>query len=212
MWRVLLRFGDEVVAVVPAGAEDFTSEHQEQLSAMRFVDGTLRFRDPRWLATYLGRGEEKAVFCVCDHDRHVFAVELIDERSYQRGRFVTGTYFLERRVAGLAGMPFDPTTGEFGLRFTGLIKVREFAYGYEWSRFRWRADRRSVLDHVITAVLRLLLGGQFSGYQQRYRDVHERNVLFEIKPWRSRGVPVLMRDAAGKLRMVRVRLAPVDVR
>lgn len=69
-----------------------------------------------------------------------------------------------------------------------------------------------MLDHVITAVLRLLLSGQFRGYQQHYRDVHERNVLFEIKPWRSRGVPVLMRDATGKLRMVRIRLAPIDLR
>lgn len=37
----------------------------------------LTFHDPRWRVTYLGRGEEKAVFCVCDHAQRVFAVELM---------------------------------------------------------------------------------------------------------------------------------------
>lgn len=209
---MLLRFGDEVVDVTPADAEAFTAAHDEQFFAASFVDGSLMFRDPRWRANYLGRGEEKAVFCVCDHNRRVFAIELIDERSYARGRFVTGAYFLERRIPGLAGIPFNPAASEFGLRLTGLVKIREFAYGYEWSRFRWRPDRRGLLDHVITTVLRLLLSGKFRDYQLRYRDVHERNVLFEVRPWRSRGVPMLMRDAAGKLRLVRVRLAPIDLR
>lgn len=209
---MLLRFGDEVIDVTPAAVDDFTAVHDEQLLAANLVDGKLVFRDPRWHAAYLGRGEEKAVFRVCDHNRRVFAIELIDERSYARGRFVTGTYFLERRIPGLTGVPFDPAAGEFGLRLTGLVKVREFAHGYEWSRFRWRPDRYSILDHVLTGVLRLLLGGQFRGYQGRYRDVHERNVLLEVRPWRSRGVPMLMRDAAGKLRLVRVGLAPIDLR
>ena len=105
---------------------------------------------------------------------------MIDERTYLNGRFVTGTYFLERRVAGLTGVDFD-RRALIGLRFTGLVKVREFVDGYEWARFQWRPDRRSWLDRPLTAFLQLVLGARYDAYQRRYRDVHERNVLFEVR-------------------------------
>jgi hypothetical protein len=84
-----------------------------------------------------------------------------------------------------------------GLRFTGLVKVREFACGYEWARFQWRPDRTGWVDHLLTGFLRLCLTGRFHDYVRRFRDVHERNVVFEVRSWMRRGVPVLARDAAG---------------
>jgi hypothetical protein len=81
-----------------------------------------------------------------------------------------------------------------------------------WARFQWRRDRRSWLDRPLTAVLRIVLGGRYEAYQRRYRDVHERNVLFEVRPLRGSGVPGLARDAAGRVRLVRVGLQPVDLR
>jgi len=66
----------------------------------------------------------------------------------------------------------------------------------------------------LTQWLRPFLSGRFDHYRRHYRDVHERNVLFEVRPWRGRGrgVPVPVRDPAGRLRLVRVGLQPVDVR
>ncbi|HEX6686644.1 MAG TPA: hypothetical protein VF062_27980 [Candidatus Limnocylindrales bacterium] len=206
-----LRFGDTVVDALPAAAADFGPHHDEQLRAARFAAGELSFPDRRWLCRYLGKGEEKAAYVVCDHNRRVFAVELIDENGYLNGRFAGGTYFFQRRLPNLTGVAFD-AEALAGLRFTGLVKVREFAHGYEWARFQWRHDRTGWADHLLTAWLRAFLGGRFAGYTRRFRDVHERNVVFEVRGWRRRGVPVLARDAAGRVRLVRVRLRPIDVR
>jgi hypothetical protein len=208
---VIVDMGGSVVELFKAGAADFTEWHDHQFAEMRFADRLLHFPDPRWRCVYLGKGEEKAAFCVSDHQQRVFVVEVIDERTYLNGRFATGTYFFERRVAGLSGVDFD-SRALIGLRFTGLIKIREFVDGYEWARFQWRPDRRSRLDRPLTAVLHLILGARYDAYQRRYRDVHERNVLFEIRNLHTSGVPMLARDAAGRVRLVRVGLQPVDVR
>ncbi len=48
--------------------------------------------------------------------------------------------------------------------------------------------------------------------KKRYRDVHGRNVLFELRPGRAPGVPGVVIDAAGRARAVRTGLQPVDVR
>ncbi|GAA2371250.1 hypothetical protein [Dactylosporangium salmoneum] len=208
---MIVSFGGERIEVSKATQADFTEHHARQLDAMTYADRSLRFTDPAWRCGYLGKGEEKAAFCVCDHRRRIFVLEVIDERTYLNGRFVGGAYFLQRRVPGLTGVDFN-AEALIGLRFTGLVKVREFVDGHEWARFQWRADRRSRLDVVLTAWLRLFLSGRFEHYQRHYRDVHERNVLFEIRSWRGRGVPVLARDQAGRIRLVRVALQPVDVR
>ncbi|GAA3215996.1 hypothetical protein ACFO1B_14965 [Dactylosporangium siamense] len=208
---MLIDMGGTLVEVSKAVAADFTPWHEEQLAAMTYADRLLHFPDPRWRCAYLGKGEEKAAFRVCDHRQRVFVVEVIDERTYLNGRFVTGTYFLERRVVGLSGVAFD-RRALIGLRFTGLVKVREFVDGYEWARFQWRPDRPTWLDHPMTAFLRLVYGGRFDTYRRRYRDVHERNVLFEVRGPRQPGVPVLARDAAGRVRLARVGLQPIDLR
>ena len=208
---VIVDVGGAALEVSKAGAADFTDWHDQQFAAMTFADGRLHFPDPRWRCGYLGKGEEKASFCVCDHRQRIFVVEVIDERTYLNGRFVTGTYFFERRVTGVSGVDFD-RRALIGLRFTGLIKIREFVDGYEWARFQWRPDRRSWLDRPLTAVLHLVLGGRYEAYRRRYRDVHERNVLFEVRTFNRSGFPVLARDAAGRVRPVRIGLQPVDLR
>ena len=140
----------------------------------------------------------------------VTALELIDERGYLGGRLVDGTYFAELRVPGVRTGTADP--GSFALRFSGLVKVREFVHGYEWSRFRFDPRRPSPVDRLITAWLRLFLTPAMDRYRARYGDVHERNVLFEIRHHREPGVLVLARDATGKLRLLHVGLRPVDLR
>jgi hypothetical protein len=212
MNRFSLRFNDELLEVQLARAEDFTDSHEACLLAAVYRDGVLSLPDPARRTELLGRGEEKAVYRVCDSERRVFAVELIDERTYLNGRYVTGAYFRELRVPGVTGVAFAAGSGPFGLRFTGLVKVREYAHGHEWGRFRWRPERTTLVDRPLTSLLRTLLLGRYESYRRRYRDVHERNVLFELRPWRSRGVPMLVRDAAGRLRAVKVGLAPIDLR
>ncbi len=83
--------------------------------------------------------------------------------------------------------------------------------GSAW-RFGWRPDRAGRLDALLTGYLRLFLGGRYDRYRRQYSDVHERNVLFEVRPARARGVPVLARDLAGRVRLVRVGLQPIDLR
>jgi hypothetical protein len=208
---MIIRFGGDLVDVVKARAQDLTSEHEEVLRSAAYADGALRVDDSRWYTSLLGRGEEKAAFCVCDHNRRVFVLEVIDERSYLNGRFVTGAYFGARRLPKLAGTALNPDS-PYGLRFTGLVKVREYVHGYEWGRFQWRPDRRTPIDRLLTAVLHLLLGGRYDRYRERYSDVHERNVLLEIRPWREPGVPMLARDWSGRVRPVKVGLQPIDLR
>jgi hypothetical protein len=208
---MIIKVGGKLLDVVKARPEDFTDVHEEVLRTARYADGTLILEDPRWHASLLGRGEEKATFCICDHNRRVFVLEIIDERSYLNGRFVTGAYFGARRLHGLAGVALNPDS-PYGLRFTGLVKLREYAHGYEWGRFQWRPDRRSPLDRLLTVVLHLLLGGRYERYRENYTDVHERNVVLEIRPWRERGVPMLVRDWNGRIQPVKVGLQPIDLR
>jgi hypothetical protein len=165
----------------------------------------------RWKCLYLGAGEEKAVFCVCDHEHQIFAVEVIDERHYLNGRFVGGKYYFNKRIPALENVKANPDS-EFGLTFTGLIKVREFVYGYEWGRFQFDPRCRSLVDPVLTSFLQTLFSGQFRQYHAHYRDVHDRNVMFEIRPFDQAGVPMLVRTWSSKLALVKVGLQPIDVR
>ena len=138
------------------------------------------------------------------------AVECIDERTYKNGRAVEADYFFEHDAAGLDGVRWSPLAIG-GLRFTGLIKVREFIYGYVWCRFPFDPRRPSWSDHLLTAYLQESLRPTFQRYVQRYGDVHERNVLFELRPWPARGWPVLTRDWSGTARASTIRLRAIDV-
>lgn len=208
---MILDFGGQLIHAAKAERVDLSELHDDQLRRLSFADGLLHFPDPRWQCHYLGKGEEKACYLICDHRGRVFVIEAIDENSYRNGRYVGGTYFFDRRVASLTGTRFDDRA-TMGLRFTGLIKVREYVHGYEWARFQWRPDRRSRLDRLLTLALQTVYDGAFRRYARHYRDVHERNVLFELRTLREPGVPIPVRDAAGRIRLVRVGVQPVDVR
>ncbi|WP_155374564.1 hypothetical protein [Catellatospora vulcania] len=206
---VLVDFDGERLDVV--AADGLTAAHAAQIRQAVYDGRLLRFPDPAWRCAYLGAGEEKACFGVRDADGRIFVLEVIDERTYLNGRFVGGTYFGDYRVPGLAGVP-KSARATVGLRFTGLVKARQWVPGHEWARFPWRPDRRSRLDALLTGYLRLVLGGRYDRYRRRYADVHERNVLFEVRPARAGGVPVLARDLSGRLRLMRVGLQPIDLR
>jgi hypothetical protein len=100
----------------------------------------------------------------------------------------------------------------FGLMFSGKVRVREFVHGYEWARFQFDPRKQSWVDSLLTGWLRSLLGQQFNMYRRHYKDVHDRNVMFELRAPGDRGVPVVVRDWNGKLRLVKVGLQPIDVR
>ncbi|MBN1200303.1 MAG: hypothetical protein JXJ20_00475 [Anaerolineae bacterium] len=206
-----LQFDGEIRAVTKIQAGDFTPDHRDQLAQASFQAGRLLLPDARWASLFLGAGEEKAVFCVCDHANRVFAVEALDERTYVDGRFVGGQYFFDMRVPGLSGARLRPDS-TFGLMFSGKIRVREFVHGYEWARFRFDPRRRSLLDPLLTSFLRAVLAYRFDFYRTHYRDVHARNVLFELRALSEKGVPVLVRNWTGAFRLVRVGLQAVDVR
>jgi hypothetical protein len=206
-----LKFGHRVRRVSKIRASEFTSRHREIIEQVGYRKEELLLPQPDWLSTYLGAGEEKAVFCICDPRDRVFALELIDERHYLDGRFVGGEYFCETRAGELANLPATPNA-LVGLTFTGLVKAREYVHGYEWSRFQFDPQRSSPLDGLLTAYLRLFLTGKMRAYRARYEDVHGRNVLFEIREPGERGVPALAREWSGGVRALRVGLQPIDVR
>lgn len=206
-----LRFGEQIIAVTKIREEDFTTLHHNTLERLRFENGKLLFPNPDWRSLYLGAGEEKAVFCVCDESRRVFAVELIDEPHYLNGRFVGGQYFFSKRVQALHAVRANASS-EFGLTFSGLVKVREFVHGYEWSRFQFDPRKQTMIDNLLTTYLQSTLGWRFKEIQAHYKDVHERNVLFEIGEFNQPGIPIILRTWIGILRIARIRLQAIDVR
>jgi hypothetical protein len=206
-----MTFRDQTRLVSKIQHQDFTPAHHDCLSQMQYVNSQLEFPDCGWQSIYLGAGEEKAVFCVCDTAEKVFALELINEPHYLNGRFVGGTYFFNKRISSLNNIKANPES-EFGLTFTGLVKVREFVYGYEWSRFQFDPRQKMGIDSLLTAFLQSLLMAKYNWYGSYYKDVHSRNILFEIRRFNQRGMPMLVRDWSGKLNFVKVGLQPVDVR
>ena len=140
-----LRFGDEVKTVNKIKQDEFTPLHRETLAQVQYEHQNLVFADERWWSIYLGAGEEKAVYCICDHNDRVFALEAIDERHYLNGRFVGGEYFFNVRIGGLVGK--GSSGALIGTSFTGLAKIREYVYGYEWARFQFSPGRKRRLDH-----------------------------------------------------------------
>src|SRR5258708_37181519 len=167
-----LKFGDEIIEVNKIRDEEFTNAHHDVLSTMCYEHQKLLFSDERWHSLYLGAGEEKAVFCVCDQNHSVFAVEMIDERSYLNGRFVGGKYFFNKHSRSISNQK-SQSDSEFSLIFTGLVKVREYVHGYEWSRFQFDPTKRSGVDIFLTSFLQTVFDARFRQYQSHYHDVHE---------------------------------------
>lgn len=206
-----LAFGNEIKTVQKITVDEFSSFHREMVAQVAYENYAISFPDERWKSVFLGNGEEKAVFCVCDHENRVFALEMIDQRTYLDGRFVGGMYFYQTNASGLNNVKFHPNSF-IGLTFTGLVKAREFVYGYEWARFQFSPAQRSWLDGLLTNWFQSLFAGDFHEYRSRYKDVHERNVMFEIRDGSKGGVLALIRDWSGKLQIVKIGVRPIDVR
>jgi hypothetical protein len=206
-----LQIGNEIRLVSKINAGEFSSHHREAIAQVKFHDGHLVFPNRAWKSCLLGSGEEKAVFCVCDEANRVFALEAIDQRTYLDGRFIGGTYFFTTTAPDLNGSRLHPSS-LLGLTFTGLVKAREFVYGYEWARFQFSPLRQSRLDLVLTHWLQGLFAGRFADLCSRYKDVHERNVMFEIRPAGRQGVPFLARDWTGRRQRVKIGIQAIDVR
>ncbi|MCX7749009.1 MAG: hypothetical protein N2645_19290 [Clostridia bacterium] len=208
---IILNFQNQIKPVVKIKAHDFTDYHHQVISNMKFSKGSLVIPDPNWTSIYLGAGEEKAVFCICDHENKVFALEAIDEKHYLNGRFVGGQYFFDKRIEGFRNVKLKPGA-VIGLTFTGLIRVREFVHGYEWGRFQYDPQRKRWIDSILTSWLHSFLASKFEEYKKRYKDVHERNVMLEIRELNQPGIPAIAKDWNGKLRFIKVWLQPIDVR
>jgi hypothetical protein len=205
-----MRFGDQIKQVTKIKEDEFTSLHREILSQITLQQGNLNIPRKQWNSLFLGSGEEKAVFCICDHNNRVFAIEAIDEKHYLNGRFIDGNYFFEMRVQGLVNQKLNPKALVFA--FTGLIKVREFVYGYEWARFSFNPGKKNILDFILTSWLQFRLESKFMYFQQYYKDVHGGNVMFEICDFKHKGVIAVIKDLSGKTKLVKVRLQAIDVR
>lgn len=207
-----LGFGNEIRDVTKIKAVEFSALHKETILQIHYQDHTLVFPEGcRWISRFLGAGEEKAVFCVCDEHNRVFALELINQKTYLDGRFVGGAYFYETLVPGLGNVKFN-SKSIVGLVFTGLVKAREYVHGYEWARFQYSPLRPGWPDHFLTAWFQFLFGGDFAEYRAHYKDVHDRNVMFEIRDWKAKGVPALIKDWRDRVRAVKIGVQPIDVR
>jgi hypothetical protein len=206
-----LNFQGTITEVRKIEAQELSSEHRRIILQASYQAGNLHFPDPRWQCFYLGSGEEKACFCVADPEQRVFVIELIDERHYLNGRLIGGNYFFEARLSHMRGQAFSPTA-LIGLQFTGLIKVREFVHGYEWGRFQLQPDRQRSVDRLITQLLQARFQERFQHFRQHYSDVHDRNVMFEIRSPTQTGLPWLIKDWRGQWRRVRIGLQGIDLR
>lgn len=206
-----LMFDNLLKVVEKISKDDFTQYHHKIIGSLQYEDKKLKFQDKSWTSILLGAGEEKAVFCICDHNNKVFALEVIDEKSYLDGRLINGEYFFQKRIGSLVDVKFNQES-EIGLTFTGLVKIREYIYGYEWGRFQLWYDKKSGIDKLITFILQSKLLNQFKYYEQFYKDVHERNVMFELKDKSEKGAFIFYIDSNRKLRLGKVMVKAIDVR
>jgi hypothetical protein len=206
-----LSFGDQILNVKKIVPSSFSEYHKKVISSMSLINSNLQFSDKKWKSIHLGAGEEKAVYCVCDNNNQVFALELIDEKHYLNGRLVDGDYFYSTRIQSIRNIKFNKNS-VIGLTFTGLVKVREYIYGYEWGHFQLSAYRAHFLDNILTTYLQTFLMSQFHKYDMRYKDVHDRNIMFELRNHKDNGIPILARDIDNKIKLYKIGLRPIDVR
>jgi hypothetical protein len=89
----------------------------------------------------------------------------------------------------------------------------KYVYGYEWTNFQFDLRKPTALiDSFYTTILQLHYRDQFKDYEKRFNDVHERNVLFEIGDSKQKGIPLIVIDLKGSLKLIKVKIQPVDVR
>lgn len=206
-----LKFDNDVKIVNKISAREFTATHREIISQVLYEDRHLLLSNSQWRSTLLGAGEEKAVFAICDNNNRVFALEVIDQRTYLNGRLVDGIYFYETIAPGVQNIKFSAKS-LLGLKFTGLVKAREYVHGYEWARFQLSPIKQSWLDFFLTTWLQSIFASQFNQYRSQFRDVHDRNIMFEIRERQEKGFPLIIKDFLNRFRFVKIGIRPIDVR
>lgn len=205
-------FSSQVYMVSPILACEFTSYHRYCIENISYQNKQLFFPDNRWKSCLLGAGEEKAVFAVCDQDCNIFALELIDEKHYLNGRLIEGTYFLSTSVSQIRGIKFNPEA-IIGLEFTGLVKARDFIRGYEWGRFQFSEKiLHHICDILLTFYLQTSLYSDYNKFKTYYKDVHERNVMFELTNKKHKGIPMRIKNQNNQFEQVHIRLRGIDLR
>lgn len=205
-----MSFGNDILQVTKIDENEFTPTHREILLTMRFENQTLIFENRQWKSILLGAGEEKAVYAVCDENNKVFALELIDERYYLNGRLIQGSYFGNLTCSGIKGKCFNEDSF-VGLCFTGLVKPREFIYGFEWGRFH-KNMKKVESGKWFTMWLWQVFHDEFLEFQERYKDVHDRNVMFEILPKGMGKCSASIFDINGKHQRISILLRGIDLR
>ena len=207
-----LKVKDKLLGIKKITKEQFSNAHREVILKINFANGNLVLPEKQWKAFYLGSGEEKCVYGIVDKDDRIFALELIDENHYLNGRFVGGEYFFQARVPGIVNQKFDQNA-IIGLKLTGLMKAREYVYGFEWTRFKFDMRKDTIiLDSLLTLLLKFYFFKEFKDIEERYKDVHERNIMFELRDFSKKGFPMVTVDLRGKLKLVKVGIQPIDVR
>lgn len=84
--------------------------------------------------------------------------------------------------------------------------------GHRGGQLHIAAAGPSRADWLLASWLQSHLQRAFASYAARYRDVHGRNVLIELRPRDMPGVLCPTIDHAGRLRLARVGLQPIDMR
>ena len=184
-------------------ADGLTAAHAAQIRQAVYDGRLLRFPDPAWRCAYLGAGEEKACFGVRDADGRMFVLEVIDERTYLNGRFVGGAYFGDQRVPGLAGVP-KSARATVGLRFTGRSRPGSGCTATSGRVSRGGRTGAAASTRCSPDTCGWSSAAAYDRYRRQYSDVHERNVMFEVRPARAGECRCSRRDLSGRIRLMRV--------
>lgn len=207
-----LKFGNEIKLVSKISKNEFTQSHIDYICNMKLDKRSLIFPNNKWKSVLLGSGEEKAVYCVCDHNDKVFALELIDENHYLNGRLINGDYFLNTFVDNIKNIKLN-IDSLIGLKFTGLVKAREFIYGYEWDKFLFDPCLPNKLfDNMITLYLQTSLLNDYREFNKYYKDAHGRNIMFEICHKSIKFPSVVMKNYNNGVECNTIKLRAIDVR
>lgn len=208
-----LLFDGELTNVRKLLRQEFCEHHRNELQKMKISGNKIHFQNTSWRIQRLGKGEEKAVYCVCDDKNRVFALEILRKEGYRDGRLADSAYFEQRMFIPQLQELDKSSRAIVRDGFSGYVKTREFVHGYEWARFFLRVGKPTFgIDTLLTTVLQDILSSGFRQYARTFKDVHDANVMFELRHWRMKGVPIPAFDAAGKFRVFRVGLRPIDVR
>ena len=210
---------------VKLGLSEFDHDHREAIANLKMsASRELLFDVPGWRSTWIGAGEEKAVFLVVDPQGRAFAIELLAKGTYLQGHLAEGHYFAEIYVPGLSNFRWN-THSFFDHVFSGIVKVREFVYGDTLAGPGLRVapvKRASIPARLLHKMARnwvtWVVTPRYYRLRKRYRDAHEANVMIELLPLANPEnkshylLPIPWLEEDGRLHLRYYRLTPIDVR